>query len=109
MGLFRLLVDTPVSLGMMEGGYSAGSFLWIVNNIYFQYYSLLIFIVSCGALIGVSYATAPPSEAKIAGLTFATVSAEQKAETRASWGMPDAIGTCAVLALILIAYVYFSG
>lgn len=109
MGVFRLLVDTPVSLGMMEGGYAAGSFLWIINNIYFQYYSLLIFIVSCAVLVGVSYATAPPSEAKLAGLTFATVSAEQKAETRASWGTPDVLGTGVVLALILLAYVYFSG
>ncbi len=48
MGAFRLAVDTPVTLKMagFEGGYEAGSFLWIVNNIYFQYYSLLIFVVS---------------------------------------------------------------
>src|SRR5690606_29059288 len=46
MGLFRLLVDTPVSLGLSgyEHGYPEGSLLWIVNNIYFQYYSLLIFL-----------------------------------------------------------------
>ena len=48
MGIFRLIVDTPVSLGLagFEQGYPAGSFLWIVNNIYFQYYSVLITIVS---------------------------------------------------------------
>ncbi len=46
--MFRLAVDTPVTLGMTgyEAGYPSGSFLWIVNNIYFQYYSLLIFLVS---------------------------------------------------------------
>jgi SSS family solute:Na+ symporter len=109
LGVFRLMVDTPVTLGMMEGGYAAGSFLWIINNIYFQYYSLVIFLVSCAVLIGVSYATEPPSDTQIAGLTFATVSSEQRAETRASWGMPDVVGTGIVLALILIAYVYFSG
>ncbi len=43
-----LAVDTPVSLGLegFEGGYAEGSFLWIVNNIYFQYYSLFIFLAS---------------------------------------------------------------
>ena len=48
LGAFRLAVDTPVSMGMagFEGGYASGSFLWIVNNIYFQYYSLFIFTVS---------------------------------------------------------------
>ena len=40
-----------------EAGYPEGSFLWIVNNIYFQYYSLLIFLVSAATMIGVSYAT----------------------------------------------------
>ena len=48
--MFRLAVDTPVHLGMagFEQGYAPGSFLWIVNNIYFQYYSVLIFLVCVG-------------------------------------------------------------
>ena len=67
MGLFRLAVDTPVTLGMAgyEGGYAEGSLLWIVNNIYFQYYSVLIFLVSAAAMVVVSHMTAPPAEAKL--------------------------------------------
>ena len=44
----RLVVDTPVTLGLagFEEGYTTGSWLWILNNIYFQYYSVLIFVVS---------------------------------------------------------------
>jgi SSS family solute:Na+ symporter len=111
MGLFRLVIDTPVSLGLAgyEQGYPAGSFLWIVNNIYFQYYSVLIFLVSAVTMIGVSYATAAPSDAQIQGLTFATVTPEQKAETRRSWNHWDVVNTGVVLTLILAAYVYFSG
>ncbi len=111
MGMFRLAVDTPISLGMagFEAGYPEGSFLWIVNNIYFQYYSVLIFVVSAATMIGVSYATAAPSAAQIQGLTFATVTPEQKAETRRSWNHWDVVNTAIVLALILTAYVYFSG
>jgi SSS family solute:Na+ symporter len=111
MGMFRLAVDTPVSLGMAgyEAGYPEGSFLWIVNNIYFQYYSVLIFFVSAATMIGVSYATAAPSDEQIKGLTFATVTAEQKLETRRSWNQWDVINSGVVLCLILIAYVYFSG
>ena len=46
LGIFRLAVDTPVSLGLggFENGYAEGSFLWIINNIYFQYFSVRIFI-----------------------------------------------------------------
>ncbi len=109
MGVFRLIVDTPVSLGLMEGGYEPGSLLWIINNIYFQYYSLLIFLVSAAVLIGVSYATEEPSERQLAGLTYATTSVEQRAETRASWDRNDVLATAGVLLLILAAYVYFSG
>ena len=62
LGVFRLAVDTPVSLGLagIADGYTPGSFLWIVNNIYFQYYSLLIFLVSSAVMVVVSYTTAPP-------------------------------------------------
>jgi SSS family solute:Na+ symporter len=111
MGIFRLVVDTPVSLGLpgYENGYPAGSALWIVNNVYFQYYSVLIFLVSALTMIGVSYATAAPPPAQIRGLTFATVTPEQKAETRRSWNQWDVINSAIVLALIISAYVYFSG
>ena len=92
-----------------EAGYPEGSFLWIVNNIYFQYYSVLIFFVSAVTMIGVSYATPAPSAAQIQGLTFATVTPEQRAETRRSWNQWDIINTAVVLTLIVAAYVYFSG
>jgi len=111
LGVFRLAVDTPVSLKLAgyEDGYAAGSFLWIVNNIYFQYYSVFIFLVSVVVLIGVSYLTAPPPEDKLLGLTYATVSEEQKRRTRESWGTREVVGSAVVLVLILSAYVYFSG
>ena len=56
LGIFRMLVDTPVTLGLsgLQNGYP-GSFLWIVNNIYFQYFSVLITIVSAIVMIVVSY------------------------------------------------------
>jgi SSS family solute:Na+ symporter len=111
LGVFRLMVDTPVTLRMTgyEAGYEAGSFFWIVNNTYFQYYSLVIFIVSAAVLIGVSYASAPPSERQLAGLTYATVTDEHRRETRSSWNHVDVISSALVLLLIVAAYVYFSG
>lgn len=111
LGVFRLAVDTPVTLKLsgFENGYPEGSFLWIVNNTYFQYYSLLIFVISTAVLIGVSYATAPPEEARLVGLTYETVTVEQRASTRRSWNQTDVLSSGAVLALILAAYLYFNG
>ncbi|MBT8396588.1 MAG: sodium:solute symporter, partial [Gemmatimonadetes bacterium] len=75
LGAFRLGVDTPVTLGLegFEGGYAEGSLLWVVNNTFFQYYSLFIFLASVATMVGVSYATSEPSYERISGLTFATV------------------------------------
>ena len=111
LGLFRLAVDTPVTLGVggYERGYTPGSLLWIVNNVYFQYYGLLIFLVSVTVMIGVSYATAPPPDRQLAGLTYATVSREQRDASRRSWDWREAAGSAVVLVLIAATYVYFSG
>jgi SSS family solute:Na+ symporter len=108
LGLFRLAVDTPVKL---IGGftYAKGSFLWIVNHIFFQYYSLVIFVVSIIVMIVVSYLSAPPSYEKISGLTYGTVTEEQRKESRASWQARDVLSSAIVLALIIAAYLYFRG
>ena len=66
-------------------------------------------MVSAITMFAVSYATAAPSAAQIQGLTFATVTPEQKAETRRGWNHWDVINSAIVLSLILTAYIYFSG
>ncbi len=86
-----------------------GSFLWIVNNIYFQYYSLVIFLISVAVMIGVSYATEKPDESKIRDLTFGTTTEEHRVESRRSWTKWDVVNSLIVIALILIAYTYFTG
>lgn len=108
MGLFRLAVDTPVKL-FSGFSYTEGSFLWVVNNIFFQYYSLLITIVCIIVMIAVSYAGKQPDYARISGLTMATRTEEDKKATRASWTTGDVVMSLLVIALILTAYLYFRG
>lgn len=108
LGLFRLAVDTPVAL--IDGfSYTEGSFLWIVNNIFFQYYSLLIFLICIAVMVIVSYMTPAPSYEKISGLTFGTLTKEDRLETRKSWNWRDVASTALVLLLILAAYLFFTG
>ncbi len=111
MGVFRLAVDTPVALKVAgyENGYSEGSFLWIINSIYFQYYGLLIFVVCLVVMILCSWMTAAPDYQKISGLTYATVTDEHRAESRKSWSSVDVVSTIGVLVFILAAYIYFNG
>lgn len=108
MGLVRLAIDTPVKLKYIPS-YAQGSFFWIMNNIFFQYYSLLIFLVCVAVMIVVSYLTEEPSYEKIRGLTYGTRTAEDRTKSRASWTYADLIASGAVLAIIAAAYLYFTG
>ncbi len=108
LGIFRLAIDTPVKL-VSGFHYEQGSFLWIVNNIFFQYYSLLIFLVSLIVMYAVSYATEEPEYERIKGLTFGTITDEHRRESRASWNATDVIASLIVILMILGAYIYFSG
>jgi SSS family solute:Na+ symporter len=109
--LFRLAVDTPVALGLggLEAGYAEGSFLWMVNSMFFQYYSILILLVCVVVMVVVSHATEEPDYSRMSGLTFETVTADQRSESRRSWGWRDVAASAAVLLAILTAYLYFTG
>ena len=111
MGIFRMLVDTPVALGLhgLSGGYPQGSFLWIVNNINFQYFSVLITIVSAIVMVGVSHMTAEPDYLRIRSMTFETITPEDRAQTRASWTWREVAASGLVLCCITGAYLYFRG
>jgi SSS family solute:Na+ symporter len=108
LGVFRLAVDTPVKL-VEDYAYSDGSFFWVINNIFFQYYSLIIFVVCVIVMIVVSYMTESPDYDKISGLTYGTTSEEQRQETRDSWSKNDVFFSVLLLVFILAAYLYFTG
>jgi SSS family solute:Na+ symporter len=108
LGLLRLSIDTPVKL--IKGfAYTQGSFLWIMNNLYFQYYSMVITVVCILVMIIVSYATQAPDYAKISGLTFGTVTDEHRQQSRASWSKGDVVTSVIVVILIFLCYLYFTG
>ncbi len=108
MGLLRLAIDTPVKL-FSDFSYTEGSFFWIMNNIFFQYYSLVIFFVCTAVMLVVSYMTEEPAYDKISGLTFSTMTEKDKAESRSSWSMLDVAASVLVVVLILATYLYFRG
>jgi solute:Na+ symporter, SSS family len=108
LGIFRLAVDTPVKL--FDGfSYAPGSLLWIVNNTYFQYYSLLITVICVVVMIAVSYGTEKPVYNVIQGLTFSTMTDQDRLETRKSWDYRDVLASVMVLLIILAAYLFFTG
>jgi SSS family solute:Na+ symporter len=111
VGVFRMLVDTPVTMKLhgFENGYSEGSFLWIVNNINFQYFSILITLISIIVMVVVSYMTEKPDYDHIKSLTFGTATADDKAKTYASWNWKDVTASIIIMGCIVASYLYFTG
>jgi SSS family solute:Na+ symporter len=69
----------------------------------------LITIVCIIVFIGVSYATKQPDYVKIKGLTFSTLSVEDRAENRASWNWKDVVLSVLLVLAIIAVYAYFTG
>jgi SSS family solute:Na+ symporter len=107
MGIIRLAIDTPVAL--LDVSYTQGSFFWIMNNIFFQYYSLLIFIVCVSVMIVVSYISKAPAYEKIDGLTYGTTTIEDRQKSRASWTYLEVVLSVLLMVIIVAIYLYFRG
>ena len=106
VGLIRMGIDTPVTFSSGKFQYPEGSILWIINKIQFQYFSILITIISGATMVIVSMMTAVPDPKAIDGLVYGTAKTGNNEKT---WEPIDLIGTVFVLACIVGAYLYFTG
>lgn len=74
----------------------------------FLYYSGVLLLISIVIIIVASMSAPAPKEEDLAGLTFGSLTAEDKKEIRESWTKFDVILTSVVLAMVLGVYLYFS-
>ena len=104
LGMAKLTIQALDGSGVLGDS----GLLHAIGSYNFLYASGWLFLISILVVVGASL-TAPAQKAEqIAGLTYHSLTAEQKAGTRASWGAADLAGTAVVLALVLGVYVYFS-
>jgi len=109
VGLFRMMVDTPITMGLKPHGYEPGTFFWVINNINFQYFSILITLISAGTMVAVSYATPAPDYAALKDLTFATRVKHASTDAKSGWDWREVVASCLVLAAVIFGYLYFTG
>ncbi|MCB1104142.1 MAG: sodium/solute symporter [Opitutaceae bacterium] len=91
-----------------SGAFGDSGLLHAIGAYNFLYASGWLFLISIIVVVGASLTAPPQSDAQIAGLTYHSLTPEQKAETRASWGAAEVVGSAVVLALVFSIYVYFS-
>jgi SSS family solute:Na+ symporter len=104
LGMLKLIIQALVGGNVLTGP----AFLVWFGEFNFLYYSGLLFVVSVVIVVVASLTSPQQSDEEITGLTYSAITPEQKAENRASWGMPEVLGTVAVLALVAGIYLYFS-
>ena len=71
------------------------------------HYEIIIFFIVIALMMIVSAVTPKADMATIKGLYVGSASAEQKAETKASWNKWDVIFSAIIIAVILAFYIYF--
>ena len=84
------------------------SWLVYIGEYNFLFATGWLLLISILSIVGVSLLTAPPEYEKIAELTYATITPEQRREIRESWGLAEVLLTVLVLVLVLGLYIYFS-
>jgi SSS family solute:Na+ symporter len=71
------------------------------------YFSFFLFVFTC-AVIGITSRFTPPaSTEQLAGLTYKSVSAQQLAVDRETYGFWEIFHTVVILGIIVAIYVYF--
>ena len=104
LGMAKLTIQAFFGAGKIE----TPNYLAAIGDFNFLYCSGVLFAISILVIVFVSLVTAPPSAEKVASLTFATATEEDKHNNRASWNKWDVIATCVVLGLVLGIYLYFT-
>jgi len=107
LGLLKL---TAQILSNLEG-WAATLPGWFVafGQFNFLYFCIVLFSICVVLVIGVSLLTPAPSAARLEGLTYATLTAEQRKASRGSWSKWDVLCTASILGLIVCIYLYFTG
>ncbi len=104
LGMFKITIQAIFGQGKVENP----AFLAAIGDFNFLYFAGVLFALSILVVIIASLTAPPPKEEQIKGLTFATRTAKEKQETRASWNWVDVVATLVVLGGVLGIYLYFS-
>lgn len=93
----------------ISAGVEVPGFLFAFASINFAHMAIFLFIFSVSLCIGVSLITAPPDYSRIRGLSFGTMSEDDKQELRNSFTPADLFFSVLLVALVAGILLYFTG
>jgi SSS family solute:Na+ symporter len=101
LGMLRLVLD------IFSDRLNPDGYLYRIVAMNWLHYCILLFFATAVVIVAVSLFTKKPLPEQIRGLTFASSTPGQKAETRASWNRWDVFHTAVIVSVIVAFYLYF--
>ena len=85
------------------------SYMFIFATINFSHMAILMFIFSILLCVGVTLSTTEPEYSKIVGLSFGTLTKEQRLENKNSYETIDVILSVSLVIIVVAILSYFTG
>jgi len=96
-------------LELSRNSLEPGSMMHTIAATNFLTFAAWFFLFCVGLCVTVSLLTKAPAPEKVLGLTYSTLSAEQKAANRASYNVWDIVLSLAVIAIVAFVMISFAG
>jgi SSS family solute:Na+ symporter len=97
-----------IILELMKDRLTEGSWLHTLGTMNFLNFGAYFFLVSIVILVGVSLATKADPVEKIKGLTFSTLTEEQKAANKNSYNWIDIVASLLIIGIVVYVMITFS-
>ncbi|MEM7367197.1 MAG: sodium:solute symporter [Bacteroidota bacterium] len=102
VGALRIILE------LSQDALTPGGILHTIGSVNFLTFAAWFFLLSVLIAVVVSLTSEIPPIEKLKGLTFQTVTEEQKAENRASYSMIDIVASVVVVIIVLLVMVSFN-
>jgi len=90
-----------------KAGIDWPAFLQVIIDINWLYFSFILFVLTCLVIFAVSQFTPKAAPEQLAGLTYQSVSAQQNADDRQTYGIWEIFHTCVIVGIVASIYIYF--
>jgi len=98
-----------IILELSRNSLEPGSFFHTIATTNFLTFAAWFFLFCVALCVIVSLFSKAPEEEKVAGLTYSTLSAEQKLANKASFNLLDIVLSLVVIAIVASVMIYFQG
>ncbi len=103
IGAIRLVLE------LFKESLAPNSFLYQFADLNFMHFAIFMFVACVVILVIVSLLTKPQPEAQLAGLTFQTITPEQRAKEKDNYGLIDVVVSVVLVIVIIGILLYFRG